>query len=54
MLLASAPRHEKYAADSNVRIWVAGVCYTSGALDGYEEADVAGLLEDRVGKAREA
>jgi type I restriction enzyme R subunit len=27
--------------------------YTSGAFDGYEKADVAGLLEDRLGKARE-
>ena len=27
--------------------------YTSGALDGYDEEDVAGLLEDRLGKARE-
>ena len=27
--------------------------YTSGALDAYDEEDVAGLLEDRVGKARE-
>ncbi|HEX7476642.1 MAG TPA: HsdR family type I site-specific deoxyribonuclease [Polyangiales bacterium] len=27
--------------------------YTSGALDGYDKADVAGLLEDRVEKARE-
>jgi len=27
--------------------------YTSGALDGYDKADVAGLLQDRVGKARE-
>jgi type I restriction enzyme, R subunit len=27
--------------------------YTSGALDGYDKEDVAGLLEDRVGKARE-
>ncbi len=27
--------------------------YTSGALDGYDKQDVAGLLEDRVGKARE-
>jgi len=27
--------------------------YTSGALDGYEPEDVAGLLEDRLGKARE-
>ncbi len=27
--------------------------YTSGALDGYEAADVAGLLTDRLGKARE-
>lgn len=27
--------------------------YTSGALDGYEKEDVAGLLEDRVTKARE-
>lgn len=27
--------------------------YTSGALDGYEKEDVAGLLEDRLGKARE-
>ena len=27
--------------------------YTSGALDGYERADVAGLLADRLGKARE-
>jgi type I restriction enzyme, R subunit len=27
--------------------------YTSGALDGYDKADVAGLLEDRLGKARE-
>ena len=26
--------------------------YTSGALDGYDKADVAGLLEDRLGKAR--
>src|SRR5205823_921822 len=25
--------------------------YTSGALDGYDKADVAGLLEDRLGKA---
>ncbi|MFY0535941.1 type I restriction enzyme subunit R domain-containing protein [Nannocystis pusilla] len=28
--------------------------YTSGALDGYDKDDVAGLLEDRVGKARSA
>ena len=28
--------------------------YTSGAFDGYDKADVAGLLEDRLGKAREA
>ena len=27
--------------------------YTSGALDGYEQADVAGLLEDRLSKAQE-
>jgi type I restriction enzyme, R subunit len=27
--------------------------YTSGALDGYEKEDVAGLLENRLGKARE-
>jgi type I restriction enzyme R subunit len=27
--------------------------YTSGAFDGYDEADVAGLLEDRLGKAKE-
>lgn len=27
--------------------------YTSGALDGYDKADVAGLLEDRLEKARE-
>ncbi len=27
--------------------------YTSGALDGYEKEDVAGLLEDRLGRARE-
>ncbi len=27
--------------------------YTSGALDGYDKADVAGLLEDRLTKARE-
>jgi type I restriction enzyme R subunit len=27
--------------------------YTSGALDGYDKADVAGLLEDRLGKAKE-
>ncbi len=27
--------------------------YTSGALDGYDEEDVAGLLEDRLGKGRE-
>jgi type I restriction enzyme R subunit len=27
--------------------------YTAGALDGYDKADVAGLLEDRLGKARE-
>jgi type I restriction enzyme, R subunit len=27
--------------------------YTSGALDGYEKEDVAGLLEDRLRKARE-
>ncbi len=27
--------------------------YTSGALDGYDKADVAGLLEDRLGKGRE-
>ncbi|CAG9239488.1 Type I restriction-modification system, restriction subunit R [Paraburkholderia caribensis] len=27
--------------------------YTSGALDGYDKADVAGLLEDRLKKARE-
>jgi type I restriction enzyme R subunit len=27
--------------------------YTSGALDGYEKEDVAGLLEDRLTKARE-
>ena len=27
--------------------------YTSGALDGYDKNDVAGLLEDRLGKARE-
>jgi type I restriction enzyme R subunit len=27
--------------------------YTSGALDGYDREDVAGLLEDRLGKARE-
>jgi len=27
--------------------------YTSGALDGYDKSDVAGLLEDRLGKARE-
>lgn len=27
--------------------------YTSGALDGYDKQDVAGLLEDRVNKARE-
>jgi type I restriction enzyme R subunit len=27
--------------------------YTSGAFDGYEKEDVAGLLEDRLGKARE-
>jgi type I restriction enzyme, R subunit len=27
--------------------------YTSGALDGYEKEDVAGLLEDRLGKAKE-
>ncbi len=28
--------------------------YTSGALDGYDREDVAGLLEDRLTKAREA
>jgi type I restriction enzyme R subunit len=28
--------------------------YTSGALDGYDKEDVAGLLEDRLGKARES
>ena len=27
--------------------------YTGGALDGYDAADVAGLLQDRLGKARE-
>lgn len=27
--------------------------YTSGAFDGYDEEDVAGLLENRLGKARE-
>lgn len=27
--------------------------YTAGALDGYDQDDVAGLLEDRLGKARE-
>jgi type I restriction enzyme, R subunit len=27
--------------------------YTSGALDGYDEADVAGLLTNRLGKAKE-
>ncbi len=27
--------------------------YTSGALDGYDNEDVAGLLEDRLGRARE-
>ena len=27
--------------------------YTCGALDGYDRADVAGLLEDRLGKGRE-
>ncbi len=27
--------------------------YTAGALDGYDKADVAGLLEDRIAKARE-
>ncbi len=27
--------------------------YTSGALDGYDREDVAGLLEDRLGKARQ-
>lgn len=27
--------------------------YTSGALDGYEEQDIEGLLTDRIGKARE-
>jgi type I restriction enzyme R subunit len=27
--------------------------YTSGALDGYDKEDVAGLLEDRLGRARE-
>lgn len=27
--------------------------YTSGALDGYDKEDVAGLLEDRLAKARE-
>lgn len=27
--------------------------YTSGALDGYDQEDVAGLLEDRLGKAQE-
>jgi type I restriction enzyme R subunit len=27
--------------------------YTSGALDGYDKEDVAGLLSDRIGKARE-
>jgi type I restriction enzyme R subunit len=27
--------------------------YTSGALDGYDKEDVAGLLEDRLGKAKE-
>jgi len=27
--------------------------YTSGAFDGYDKSDVAGLLEDRLGKARE-
>jgi len=27
--------------------------YTSGALDGYDKEDVAGLLEDRLGKAAE-
>jgi type I restriction enzyme, R subunit len=27
--------------------------YTSGALDGYDQEDVAGLLEDRLGKAKE-
>ena len=27
--------------------------YTSGALDGYEKSDVAGLLEDRITKGRE-
>jgi len=26
--------------------------YTSGALDGYDQADVAGLLKDRLGQAR--
>lgn len=27
--------------------------YTAGALDGYDKGDVAGLLQDRLGKARE-
>ncbi|SDX63480.1 type I restriction enzyme, R subunit [Collimonas sp. OK242] len=27
--------------------------YTAGALDGYDKSDVAGLLQDRLGKARE-
>jgi hypothetical protein len=27
--------------------------YTSGAFDGYDKEDIAGLLEDRLGKARE-
>jgi len=27
--------------------------YTSGALDGYDKEDVAGLLQDRLAKARE-
>src|SRR5260221_3306359 len=27
--------------------------YTSGALDGYDREDVAGLLEERLGKARD-
>lgn len=27
--------------------------YTAGALDGYDQSDVAGLLQDRLGKARE-
>jgi len=35
------------------RLEGAVVDYTSGALDGYDKEDVAGLLEDRLEKARE-